>query len=585
MERPRRQGYRGRVRTGCLTCRARKVKCDEARPMCSHCNRLMLQCIYKSPISTRQTANKERLQVGQLPDANELTSPSRSESPLQERWRSSPPESPIAQRSMQKSPGQRPKQTPLLYQGSTNIDVTVCLAKVLESRSVGALNNGGPCDTIGSPEDLISRDIELTTTIDILALRTQSPYMSEIFLEAVDCPGITPFDCVNWKLAKHHFVQIGKSCAAVASCVAALSTLYNEQVHGLSCSGSLSHYHAGRNSIEEVLSDTAADFEIVLAASFLTCAFEMVHYGDVIPYLREPGSLFMRRLHVWAQTTSLHTDLAKRIITWLRILHSITCRGGAMGLISDEVVTLFPNYNETLPNIKPPIGLGIDTCGHLYEVLSGPIFNFYLQLQLISGQIARLSLYHRSRTKATDQQEVVEHMDSLKSCLRSLWDNRCSTLRQSPTYLRSELSPRTADKIIDLIGICEAAYYAELVDINRQLGDPVSISDDSREALHKIRAIIEQHGNSSSTSDSGEKEQKLNPGYLRPLFLYAIENTDRDQSTWAVQRIAQIQGPIYRGQFFSRFAEALAEAQVQNDRRVTSRYFCIWYFGTTPPFL
>ncbi|PWY82114.1 hypothetical protein BO70DRAFT_371099 [Aspergillus heteromorphus CBS 117.55] len=35
---------RKRVKTGCLTCRARKVKCDEARPACNHCRNLTVEC-------------------------------------------------------------------------------------------------------------------------------------------------------------------------------------------------------------------------------------------------------------------------------------------------------------------------------------------------------------------------------------------------------------------------------------------------------------------------------------------------------------------------------------------------------------
>ncbi|KAJ5939057.1 hypothetical protein N7466_002191 [Penicillium verhagenii] len=38
-----------RRRTGCLTCRARKVRCDETKPSCSNCDRLRLRCIYKPP--------------------------------------------------------------------------------------------------------------------------------------------------------------------------------------------------------------------------------------------------------------------------------------------------------------------------------------------------------------------------------------------------------------------------------------------------------------------------------------------------------------------------------------------------------
>ncbi|KAF3384356.1 hypothetical protein F1880_002525 [Penicillium rolfsii] len=40
-----------RRRTGCLTCRARKVRCDETKPSCSNCDRLRLHCAYKPPIA------------------------------------------------------------------------------------------------------------------------------------------------------------------------------------------------------------------------------------------------------------------------------------------------------------------------------------------------------------------------------------------------------------------------------------------------------------------------------------------------------------------------------------------------------
>ena len=40
-----------RRRTGCLTCRARKVRCDETKPSCANCDRLRLRCVYKPPIA------------------------------------------------------------------------------------------------------------------------------------------------------------------------------------------------------------------------------------------------------------------------------------------------------------------------------------------------------------------------------------------------------------------------------------------------------------------------------------------------------------------------------------------------------
>jgi hypothetical protein len=38
------KGKRQRTFTGCRTCRRRRVKCDEQKPTCGHCERLKLEC-------------------------------------------------------------------------------------------------------------------------------------------------------------------------------------------------------------------------------------------------------------------------------------------------------------------------------------------------------------------------------------------------------------------------------------------------------------------------------------------------------------------------------------------------------------
>ncbi|KAL1904801.1 hypothetical protein Sste5344_009497 [Sporothrix stenoceras] len=215
-------------------------------------------------------------------------------------------------------------------------------------------------------------------------------------------------------------------------------------------------------------------------------------------------------------------------------------------------------------------------------LLSGPIFAFYCRLQALSREIAKLTLYHRSRTTSRDQQEVVDRMAALKEDLHALWTSRSVTQCQPADELHAQLAPAIAQRIVSLIAICNAAYYAELVEMGRQLGDPLSRLPDSRDALHKIRETVDrevQRGAGTSHTST------VNPGFLRPLFLYAIESTEPHQTQWAVDRIAQIEPRIYRGQFFSTFAKELAGAQIEKERRVTSRYFCIWYFGVSPPYM
>nr|RBQ94714.1 hypothetical protein FVER53263_20692 [Fusarium verticillioides] len=582
MQNTRHQGYRGRVRSGCLTCRARKVKCDEAKPVCNNCTRLQRQCTYKPRRVFRQTASADNSPPGQplsrqfegSPQALEAHDTNQSHSSL------SLTDDYENQGSSKVLSTERTNQTPFLYEGRTNVDVTACLQKALQYRSAAPIVDEN-YERDESPLNLISRDIELTTTLDILTLRTQSPYMTELFLETVECPGITPFDPLNWKLAKQHIVNLGKSCLAISSGITAVATLCSGQVFALSTSESLSRYHPARKNVEELLGDDEKDFDFVLVAVFLLCMFELIHSGDITPYLREPSRIFTRRLQAWAQTQTSYSELSMRIVTWLKILYSASFRGGAMGLLSERVVSLLPNFAGPIPNLRPPVDQEPEISNHLYEVLSAPIFDFYCQLQTLSGEIAKLSLYHRSRTKRKDQQEVVERMATLKARLRALWESRCPTQRQSPEHLRSQIVPQIADMISSLVSICEAAYHAEFIDVGRQLGDPVSQSPDSIEALGRIVEIVESH----CSSDGEGRSIAINAGYLRPLFLCAIESTDKEQTDWATENLAKIQNRVYRAEFFSAFAKALSEAQTRNDRRVTSRYFCIWYFGITPPFL
>lgn len=48
-----------RTKTGCSTCRTRRKKCDEAKPICSACHRLNIQCIYREATSFEELRQPE----------------------------------------------------------------------------------------------------------------------------------------------------------------------------------------------------------------------------------------------------------------------------------------------------------------------------------------------------------------------------------------------------------------------------------------------------------------------------------------------------------------------------------------------
>ncbi|KAH7018025.1 uncharacterized protein B0I36DRAFT_368077 [Microdochium trichocladiopsis] len=50
------RAYHSKSRAGCFPCKKRHVRCDEAKPACSSCRRLLLQCEYPTPRPARKAA-------------------------------------------------------------------------------------------------------------------------------------------------------------------------------------------------------------------------------------------------------------------------------------------------------------------------------------------------------------------------------------------------------------------------------------------------------------------------------------------------------------------------------------------------
>ncbi|KAF5007408.1 hypothetical protein FDECE_6256 [Fusarium decemcellulare] len=557
------RNYRGRVRSGCLTCRTRKVKCDEGRPTCHNCTRLERQCVYQARRSKRrpEATPSSRSPAG----SSDARRPGRQ----LETQDTSQPQLPTTRATQtnvifETSPSghQASPEDPFLYPDSSIVDVTSRLERALVDRHQNGTPDEPPVDA-DSPATLISRDIELTTTMDLLAACSEPSRLTSFFLESC------------------HIVESGKTCSAIMLGITAVATLFKAQLHGLSPSRSLSQYHSTRAAHEELLGDPTQDFSHCLMVVLLLCLFEVAQSGDGVPAFKDPSQLFLERLGDWAQHPKSHSELSLRLIVWIKMLQVVTMRGGGMGLLSDSICSLLPDYDEPFPSLKRPSSRDLGLSTHLHNVLCAPVFEFYFRLQMLSGEIAKLTHYHRSRTTGVDQEEVVQLAANIKSRLRELWNGRSATQRQTSQDLRDQLAPKVANTIIQLVGICNAAYYAEFVELDRVLGDPVSQWTDSREAMQAIRRIVDDECAGSETMES----EGLNPGYLRPLFLCAIECMDREENHWAAERITQIRDPIYRSKFFSTFAKELSDAQMRKERRVTSKYFCIWYFGVPPPYM
>jgi hypothetical protein len=131
--------------------------------------------------------------------------------------------------------------------------------------------------------------------------------------------------------------------------------------------------------------------------------------------------------------------------------------------------------------------------------------------------------------------------------------------------------------------ICKAMYHTEVVEVGRILSDPPFASDEARVHMRAIRDLVVEE--IEATDDNEEAGKAVHVGFLRPLFLYAIESLYEDESTWAIAQLRRIKDPVCRSDFFASFAEGLCQAQREKRRRVTTRWFCLEAFDVTPPYL
>ncbi|KAK9364825.1 hypothetical protein V1509DRAFT_635070 [Lipomyces kononenkoae] len=594
--------YRGRVRTGCLTCRRRKIKCDEQRPSCKNCIRSTRNCVYQPKkdgyLNAEQIVDVRECPISQssqgVPTFElDTSAPQDAEDLLRDCLGIAPPLS-ASPTTTTLGPNMDDLILHPLESPASSESAEMVLLAHHGHRQDGAAH-AAVVQASGSPsaQSLVtSQDISLCTTIDYLdAVGIKDRPSFSFFIEEVNLPLISPFDYANWRRVKKICTELSAHNGATFAAILAVQELYKAQVTGLSTSHAGSLYETATAIFVRSLENWAQDIDTVLIISFLLSLFEFIVPSETCFVLSQTDGAFVARL----EATAIHghySAVALRISSWLRIIHAATRRGGHLGILSDRVSSLLPNDSIHPPSLSM-LDKDIHIAESMYDILSTPVFTFYLELQCISTQIANLSHYHRSRTTGEDQEEVAKLMSRLKTRLESIWQARPGPMRFEASELRIQLSTSVAEPLVTLVGIATAAYYAEIVEVGRTLSDPPLASPEAKQAMRRIRDIVENGDwnayastcNRAKSSSSHYKSDNLHPAYLRPLFLYAIESINLADTQWAVDHIKRINNHICRSEFFARFAESLSEAQRNKGRRVTTRYFCYQAFGVAPPYL
>jgi hypothetical protein len=424
---------------------------------------------------------------------------------------------------------------------------------------------------------MASKIIHLTLIMDKVAA-SEVPIQSSFsyFIKEVDMPFLSLFDHLNWTRVVNHIADLGIQETSVAKAILAVQALYRAQADRLPLSHALSLYQAALTNFETILGSNKVDFHTILIVAFLLCLFKLTLPNEDNSTFDELNEVFVTRLEAFFRG-GRQSPVPLRLCAWLQLLDTASKHGGSPSLLPKPVLDVLYNHITEVPSLS---AFDYDTHpeNSLYDLISAPIFTFYLKLQKISNQVADVSHYRRSRITPEDQAEVSDILTGLTAKMHSMWETRPGPLRLKPGEFRTHFSETIAEPLITLTGLCLAAYFSEFIEVGRNLGDPLFASPEAKHAMKQVRDIVEGDWNVLI-------ENSLNPGYLRPLVLYGIESFEEDETQWAVNGLRQIKNPISRSGFFASFLESHGEAQRNQRRRVTSKYFCHQTLGVPLPFM
>ncbi|KAF9760867.1 hypothetical protein IL306_004076 [Fusarium sp. DS 682] len=540
-----------RARTGCMTCRIRKVKCDESKPFCENCKRVNKACVYQQP----KYINYSEKRASTIRDNG------------------------VYQQVLSDPSG---FVDPTMEDRGPNVSSSPQAAGTLIEDDVGYPDFswgewGDPIPAAAFGPDI--QDLLLQTSPGQRSLPSDTfPDPSStysFFLSNVNPPFITPWDSINWGIAKGYLCHLAATTPAISAAIQAIETVYQSLLDDGDISPGLSRYFAAKTLYISLQGDLTCDLELVLITAFLLACFEIVVQQETVPSLLKQEGMLIKRLEECAEPQTW-SPLARRIISWLYLFHTKAMHLGGRGILSPKVITLLrkSHHISSLTYLR----VGHATVEEaLNDAIQQSLFHFYFGLQDISLQVSCLNRHHRSRGTLKDETDVDTISKTLEKQLQSLWEGR-------PLYIDAVLDEGSSGaaqettqlRELNLVAcLCHICYHAEIIYHARAYGRSQPLSLSILNARAAIRRGIEQVSRANT----------LHPAFIWPLFMYAVETTEEDDLEWVLATLQGISDLWWNSKMITDLAAGVGREQLNKGERIDSRYLCLERFGTIPPYM
>ncbi|CAK7203606.1 hypothetical protein SEUCBS139899_006343 [Sporothrix eucalyptigena] len=592
---------RRRSRNGCLTCKRRKVRCNEQRPRCCHCQRLRYDCVWSESATVTTTE----------PEATSSSSSTAVDAPRSERAAISPASFDFAQ---------------------SIVDGTLDLSSFQDIYfpPVSINDFSAPVFPLSSMQGTIQQPTQQQQQDWVMTLPTQSPEghhsdgthhespevrqdmpqnVPQNMSQDAPLAPVAPLDLPVDLPPILDPIENGPKCASVKALFqrmataspmfrAALGAFAAIQTSSSSSTASTitrltykRYYDQAAQALAEQLDRMETGSKARPELPHILATIFFLTYINLLTGQLDMACANLEKAHRVLQVAGGVGALGpveQRIVSWIRLLDARTASAGGTGhLVNDTsniVYPLTPSTPETTdaagdsPDINSPsstISTSSSSQELIYEMLCQPGIVFFQEVQTLTVRITRIAHAHRSRGSVEDETEVMAIAGQILKDLAALYRRRPAIMDAVVEgRLLSEgaiLAPSLTSAIVRSYQTYLANFYACYIHLHRVAHRHLARSQHVVTAMQKIKEMVH------AMADDGH----IMVNMLWPLFLWGSEEDDPEACRWILKTIRSLHHMVTNAIMAANVLQEIQTRQQEAGLRVDIRSVCLELFNTT----
>ncbi|KAI9155128.1 Lysine biosynthesis regulatory protein LYS14 [Paramyrothecium foliicola] len=543
-----------RSRDGCLTCKRRKVKCDEQRPRCSHCERLNMECKWRP--QSRSTAPRKKsdrppaaLDHNLSPVTDVSTSGTQPLGAVDEVFDYA---------SFMWTDGDFWQQVGPDFGQNVSLDANMMMQNIEP-------NNNSPEQHRGSSYSGPTPINGAANETDNLALPPGNDKLLEFFTQSAVPPILAEVESQKkWSAMRHVVVDMAHNSRMVYFSILAFSQLILYRKDPNRIASEQSHYE---NAVTELHNQERLPMtEHSLQRQRLLGALFFLSYVDILESRLDAAHSHLKHAYDIFQSGAKHSfsSVEKQLLLWIRLVDGRAVSAGGDGLFlskADELVLVeaspasFDGDTEDTPRHEVTDG---DVEDVLFQVLYQPGIVFFQKVQSFMGRISKIDPWHRPRGTVEDETEVMNIGAGIATDLRSLYDQRPPLMDYAVAgkLIQPHISAHLAFVITRAFRTYLSNYYACKVHLHRVAYKTLPLTKEASDALNQIRKLARHIVAETDTEDA------LPVNLLWPLLMLGVEEQDPEERVWIKAQMLRMERVAGNARIT---AQVLEEVQARQD--------------------